>query len=222
MSDVPTVSGYRPCAPDPLHRRASRVIKGKAEAEEKFIPDHSELIAQIEVFRQMGCIIVFMTGVWDLFHIGHAEYLAKGKRESLKFYPDADQLILVVGVDTDELTRTRKGPKRPIVPENERWKVIAHLGPVDLVTLQSEADQLFRIIEHDVRVISTSTNDIPSALDDEISARCAHLINLPPQAETSTSARIRTLVLDGGTEAMRRVRTGLEGLLRGIEDEMSK
>src|ERR1700692_1623337 len=98
-----------------IHRRAARILTGKATFEDRYIAEHQELESLIEQLREMGCVIVFTMGVWDLFHIGHAEYIHKGKEEARKKYPDAEHVIMIVGVDTDELTRRRKGPKRPIV-----------------------------------------------------------------------------------------------------------
>ncbi len=213
-------NGYQPMQPKNLQRRAMRIITGKATFEDRFVPDHDELVALIETLRSSGCVIVFTTGVWDLFHIGHAEYIQKGKDETAKLYPDAETIITVVGVDTDELTRRRKGPTRPIVPEDERYRVLAHLRQVDIITPQYEANQLFKIIQHEVRVISTSTADLPDN-HDEIKRQCEHLVNLPPQAETSTTNRIRTLALDGKLEALARVKERVTELLKELDDELS-
>ncbi len=168
----------------------------------------------------MGAIIVFSTGVWDLFHIGHAEYIRRGKEEAKKLYPDAEHIILVLGVDTDELTKIRKGPKRPIVPEDERCKILSELRSVDLLTLQYEQNQLYKVVEHDVRVISTSTLDLPDDFED-IKQQCEHLVNLPPQAETSTSARIRLLAMDGKLETLQSFKDRLERLLKEVGDELN-
>jgi len=213
--------GGKPNKPNPQHQRAARILKGSASFEDRFIPKHDELQETILQLRSMGSVIVFTTGVWDLFHVGHAEYIQRGKEEARKLYPDAEHIIMVLGVDTDELTKLRKGPKRPIVPEDERCKILSQLRTVDLLTLQYEANQLYKVIEHDVRVISTSTQDLPDD-HDEIQAQCQHLVNLPPQAETSTSARVRFLVMDGRLEAITSFRERFEKLFGEMTDELSK
>ncbi len=213
-------AGYKPMQPNPVKQRALRILNGTATFDERYLAEHQDLVAVVSELRDMGCKIAFTTGVWDLFHVGHGDYILKGKMEAASLYPH-EQVIMVVGLDTDELTRERKGPKRPIVPEDERARVLGHLRAVDIITPQYKPNQLYKIIDHDVRIISTSTQDLP-ADHDEIKAQCEHLINLPPQSETSTTGRIRRLATDGGLEVLERVS---EKLLQAIEEarnELSK
>jgi D-beta-D-heptose 7-phosphate kinase/D-beta-D-heptose 1-phosphate adenosyltransferase len=77
--------------------------------------------------------IVFTNGCFDLLHIGHVRYL-----EEAKALGD----VLVVGVNSDTSVRKLKGPKRPILPEEERTEVLSGLGCVDYVTLFDEIDPL--------------------------------------------------------------------------------
>jgi len=211
---------YQAAEPDKVLRRATRIIKGTATFEDRFLPDHQELVKLIDALRSMACTIVFVTGVWDLIHIGHAEYIARGKKEAIKLYPDTDHMIVVVGVDTDEFTKRRKGPDRPVVPEDERLRMLGHLRAVDILTLQYEEDQLFKIVPHDVRIISESTKDLPVL--EKIQQQCAHIVNLPPQAETSTTARIRQLTFDGTAGLLLKIERGLNGFLKEVRDEISK
>jgi len=222
MSETTAADGktYHPTEPVPLRKRAMRILKGTATYEDRFFPNHAELVETIADFRSRGCVIVFVTGVWDLFHIGHGDYLQKGKTETAKLYPDAEHIVMVVGVDTDAFTKSRKGPERPIVPEDERCRVLGHLRPVDIITLQYEADQLFQIVDHDVRIISESTKDLPNL--DEIQRQCAHIVSLPPQAETSTTARIRRLSFDGATKALLATEKALSAALKGVRDAIEK
>lgn len=210
--------GYKPVAPDSIHQKALRITTGKARFQDKFVPDHKDLGALIETLRSMGCTIVFVTGVWDLFHIGHAEYLHHGKEEALKLFPDSDRVVMVVGVETDELTKKRKGPDRPIVPQDERVRVLGHLQSVDILTLQYEPDQLYRVVTHDVRIISQSTTDLPNL--SEIQRYCAKIVNLPPQAETSTTGLVRRLTMEGGTKTLLSVENALARALQEVRDEI--
>lgn len=204
---------------NPMQLRVARILKGTASFDDRFVPDHGELVELLDQLRGMGCAIVFTMGVWDLFHIGHAEYIEKGKEEAKKKLPDAEHLIVVVGVDTDELTRKRKGPKRPIVPETERARVLGHLRGVDIITPQYEFNQLYGIVRPDVQVISTSTKDLPDNIK-HITDHCRHLINLEPQAETSTTARIRTLALDGSLTAIESVSKKLLQVIEEVKNEL--
>jgi len=95
--------------------------------------------------RVAGRRVVFTNGHFDLLHVGHLRYL-KAAREM----GDA----LVVGVNDDAVTTKRKGPFRPIVPEEERAELIAGLGCVDYaVIFQDEtADSAIRALKPDVYV----------------------------------------------------------------------
>jgi D-beta-D-heptose 7-phosphate kinase/D-beta-D-heptose 1-phosphate adenosyltransferase len=211
---------YQAVEPDKVLRRASRIIKGTATFEDRFVPEHGILLQLIQSLRSMGCTICFVTGVWDLIHIGHAEYIARGKKEAIKLYPETDHMIMVVGVDTDEFTKLRKGPDRPVVPQDERLRMLGHLRAVDILTLQYEEDQLFQIVAHDVRIISESTKDLPAL--EKIQKQCAHIVNLPPQAETSTTARIRRLSFDGAANVLLKAEKALLTALKEVRDEIEK
>lgn len=216
MSQSESSTGYMPAILSSVNRRASRILLGTASMSDKFVPDHAELQKLIAVFRSSGHVIVFAAGVWDLYHIGHGRYLAQAKEEARRLYPEADKIVLVVGVDTDELTRSRKGPKRPIVPEDERYEVLTQLAVVDIVTPQYEANTLFRVVGHDVRIISATTGDLPKDAS-VMKEMCEHLVQLEPQAETSTTARIRRLFIEGGTNVLDKFRQKVAELLAEIE-----
>ena len=70
--------------------------------------------------------LVLTNGHFDLLHVGHLRYLRAAR---------ALGDLLVVGVNDDACTRRRKGPRRPIVPEDERAELLAALDPVDWVVL---------------------------------------------------------------------------------------
>ncbi|MFZ2167649.1 MAG: adenylyltransferase/cytidyltransferase family protein [Minisyncoccia bacterium] len=216
--------GHHPDGAIPLRRRATRILKASVQHyipfEERFISNHDELSATLEDLRSRGCVIVFTTGVWDLFHIGHGDYIQKGRDETAKLYPDAEHIIMVVGVDTDALTKERKGPQRPIVPEDERYRVLSHLRSADIITPQYELNQLYGIVKPHVLIVSTSTTDLPPDLG-VARDHCEHLVNLPPQAETSTSARIRRLALDGSLETLEQVSAKLMKAIEEARNELA-
>lgn len=76
--------------------------------------------------RASGLRVVFTNGHFDLLHVGHLRYLRAAR---------ALGDLLVVGVNDDLCTRRLKGPRRPIVPEDERAELLAALDPVDHVVL---------------------------------------------------------------------------------------
>lgn len=102
---------------------------------EKII-EREELKEKVEALKKAGKRIVFTNGCFELLHIGHVRYLSAAKAEGD---------ILVVGVNSDRSVRQIKGPRRPVVPENERAEVLASLACVDFVTLFDEPDPLVTI-----------------------------------------------------------------------------
>ncbi len=160
----------------------------------RHVEDMKKLEEAVKALRAIGAKIVLTQGVYDLIHEGHARYL-----EMAKSFGDT----LIVGVDSDELTRERKGPNRPIVPERERIEMLSHLRHVDLVVVrQSNEDigALIRTVKPDVLITSRSTRDFTNSMKKEYKDYCGRIITLPPQATTSTSARIRDLTIEGAEQ----------------------
>ncbi len=179
---------------------------------ERYIPNYGKLLKFVEENKKNGKRIVLTQGVYDLIHEGHAKYLAAARA-----YGD----VLIVGVDSDELTRKRKGPNRPIVPENERITMLLHLRPVDIVTLRdskSDIGDLIRLIKPDVYVASKSTKDFTKELVNEYKDYCKKIHILPPQAVTSTSARVRNLTIDGAETLAKEIREVTERFLEKIRN----
>lgn len=175
-------------------KKISNIFSSKTNLEDRFIRDHSELKKVIEELRKLKKRIVLTQGVWDLIHEGHALYLEKAKS-----YGD----VLVVGVDSDELTKKRKGPNRPIVPEKERIEMLIHLRHVDIVTIRElnhDIGDLIRLVSPDVLITSKSTKDFKDKQKKEYHSYCKKIITLSPQATTSTTARIRDLTIEGAEE----------------------
>lgn len=175
------------------------LLSQSTNLEQRFIPNYKELDKIVRTFKQMGYRVVLTQGVYDLIHEGHAAYLETAK---------AQGDVLIVGVDSDELTRKRKGPERPIVPQEERLKMLVHLRHVDIVTLRNVADDigdLIRLVKPDVLVVSKSTTDFTRRMANEYVESCGKIVTLPPQATTTTSARIRNLTIEGAEKLARKV-----------------
>lgn len=90
--------------------------------------------------------IVFTNGCFDIFHPGHAEYLAMASDLGAK---------LVVGLNSDDsIRRLGKGIERPINTETTRSIVLASLQVIDLVVIFNEDTpmQLIEALRPDVLV----------------------------------------------------------------------
>ena len=173
----------------------------------RFIDDYKELFTMVKNFKKEGLIIVLTSGSFDLLHIGHAQYL----REAKKFGD-----VLIVGVDNDEKVKKRKGPNRPVVPEQERFKMLAHLRYVDIIvpkSLGQPSMHLIRTVHPDVLIISESTKHSEERIK-EMEELCGEIQLLPPQATTSTSAKIRKIFIQGIQDFAEKLSEKINELLR--------
>jgi D-beta-D-heptose 7-phosphate kinase/D-beta-D-heptose 1-phosphate adenosyltransferase len=159
----------------------------------RYISDFKQLTKTVESLRFLGNKIVLTQGVYDLIHEGHARYL-----EIAKSYGD----ILIIGVDSDELTRARKGPTRPIVPQKERIEMLLHLRHVDYVVIRQvdrKIGDLIKTVKPDVLITSSSTKDFTRDEMRQYKDYAGKIVVLPAQSTTSTTARIRQLSIDGAS-----------------------
>lgn len=158
---------------------------------DRFITDYNKLSKIIEYCKGLGVKIVLTQGTYDMVHIGHARYFEEAKK-----YGD----LLVVGVDSDKKVRARKGPDRPVVPQEERLEMVTHLRSVGIVTLKEHNHprwHLIKTVKPDVLIITKETKDKYTKDEmKEIASFCGKVIVLNPMAVTSTSAKIRLLQLN--------------------------
>lgn len=178
----------------------------------RFITDKEELKKIVESMKNLGMKVALTQGVYDLIHEGHALYLEKAR---------ALGDVLIVAVDSDELTKIRKGPKRPIVPQNERVNMLLHLRHVDIVTIKEASEGLgdiIKTIRPDVMVFSGSTKDVTQEHIDEYKDCCGEIVVLPPQATTTTTARIRNLTIEGAEKLASEVNTLINNFLDQIRN----
>ena len=73
--------------------------------------------------RASGRCLGYASGVFDLFHRGHLSFLRECKSR-------CD--VLIIGVDTDALVRSRKGIERPRDPISRRIEAVLNSGFADL------------------------------------------------------------------------------------------
>jgi len=106
--------------------------------------------------RANGRRVVFTNGVFDVLHAGHVEYLAWARLQG-----DA----LIVGLNGDASVRELKGARRPIVPFEDRARLLCALRSVDAVVEFGERtpEALLERIRPDVHVKSAQyrEEDLP-------------------------------------------------------------
>lgn len=172
------------------------------------IMDNARLKEIIGHCKGLGLKIVLTQGSWDLIHIGHARYMQEAKK-----YGD----LLVIGVDSDEKIKARKGPERPIVPQEERMEMITHLKHVDLVALKQLHDpkwHMIKLVCPDV-LIATKRQGYSKTELQELKKYCGKVVMLESQATTSTSAKIRSMQINTAKKLERNL---TPKLLKAIEE----
>ena len=159
-----------------------------SKKDRRVVTSYEELLGKVESCRNLGWSIGLIQGTYDMLHEGHVRYLEKGKEQ-------CD--ILIVGVDSDAKVKKSKGPSRPFVGESERMEMLCHVRHVDLVFLKGVDDakwQLIKQVKPDVLIATEETYTVPER--EELKEWCKQLLVLPPQAATSTTARIRTMLME--------------------------
>jgi len=91
--------------------------------------DRRQLLREIEILRKAGKRIVFTNGCFDLLHPGHVSYLEFAREQGD---------VLVVGMNSDKSVQSIKGPKRPLINELDRARMLAALQAVDYVLIFDE------------------------------------------------------------------------------------
>ncbi|MDD1754503.1 MAG: adenylyltransferase/cytidyltransferase family protein [Methanothrix sp.] len=133
---------------------------------------------------------VVATGTFDLLHPGHVLYLERSKALG-------DELVVIVARDVN----VRHKPK-PIVPEDQRLKMIQAIKPVDRAVLGEEKDVFLTIekLQPDVITLGFDQHFDPSFLEAELSRRGLHprIVRIEAQetCELCSSRRIASKILE--------------------------
>lgn len=147
--------------------------------------NYKDLEPILQKLRSENKKIILTQGSWDMLHVGHARYLEEAKK-----YGD----VLIVGTDSDEKIRQRKGPGRPVVPQEERLEMLTYIRSVDYVVLKPEVAEkysLIKLVRPDVLIV-IKENYNETQLE-ELARFCGEVRVLPRMAVTSTSAKLRSV-----------------------------
>jgi len=96
---------------------------------------------------------VFVNGTFDVLHRGHLMLLNYAK--SLGDY-------LVVGIDTDDRVKEKKGESRPVNSTDDRAFMLMNLKSVDDVKLFStdkELEELVKSVKPDIMIVGSDWKD---------------------------------------------------------------
>lgn len=140
-----------------------------------------------EALRGKGKTVVFTNGCFDVVHAGHIEYLAWAREQG-----DA----LIVGLNTDDSVRKLKGERRPLVPFDDRARILRALRSVDAVVgfSQRTPETILDRIAPDVHVKSAQYREDELPERTVVLAHGGRIALAPHQAGHSTTDLIGTIL----------------------------
>ncbi|MCX8043611.1 MAG: D-glycero-beta-D-manno-heptose 1-phosphate adenylyltransferase [Desulfobacterota bacterium] len=150
----------------------------------------AELKPLLRSRQRRGEKVVFTNGCFDLVHAGHVQLLEQAR---------ASGDLLVVALNSDASVRGLKGTERPIVPQEQRARVIAALESVDYVVIFEESDPLSIITELKPDVLVKGGDWTPDTIigRDVVEQAGGRVFAIPLMDGVSTSdiiARIKKVV----------------------------
>jgi D-beta-D-heptose 7-phosphate kinase/D-beta-D-heptose 1-phosphate adenosyltransferase len=137
--------------------------------------------------QQRGETIVFTNGCFDLLHVGHIQYLQQAR---------ALGDCLVVALNDDASVRRLKGERRPLLPQQERARILAALECIDYVTIFSEATPLTLITQLRPQVLVKGGDYTPETVvgRDVVEAYGGRVCIIPYMAGISTTEIIGSII----------------------------
>lgn len=155
-----------------------------------------ELAALVREAQAQGKTAVHCHGVFDLVHPGHINYFEQARKQGD---------IIYVGVVADRFVR--KGPGRPVFPEDVRLGWLAALESVDYVVLNEEEGpwSLIRLVRPNVYVKGESERrklaDPASGLsqDKRVMEEVGGELRFTPEVEIHSTDLFRALGMEGSS-----------------------
>lgn len=196
--------------------------------QERLIRGFPELERLMNILRELKFHVVLTQGKYNQQHYGHQRYVEKAR---------AFGHFLIVGVDSDEKIRVKKGPDYPLIPQMERIEGLAHTRHVDALFLKEKDHEhwaLIKAVRPDVLVVSESTKaggqtPLPPYSPEEMEQLkefCGRIEILPPQATESTSARWRNFQINMaekiGNDVIERVSENIPAVVRGAIEKYTR
>ena len=137
--------------------------------------------------RKNGKTVVFTNGCFDLLHVGHIHYLQHARALGER---------LIVGLNDDASVRRLKGEGRPVLPQDERARILAALSCVDYVTIFSESTPLalIQLLRPDILVKGGDYTPETVVGRHEVEAYGGTVHIAPYVPGVSTTALVNTIV----------------------------
>ena len=139
-----------------------------------------------EEARHSGLCTVFTNGCFDILHRGHVELLTRAR---------ALGDMLVVGVNSDASVARLKGPRRPIVGQEDRAAILAALAAVDYVIVFDEDTPAAVIarLRPDVLVKGTDYRMEDIVGKAEVEEMGGRVVRIPLHGDLSTERMLREI-----------------------------
>ena len=137
-------------------------------------------------WRAAGRRVVFTNGCYDILHPGHIRTL-----ESCRNLGD----VLILALNSDVSVRAIKGPRRPIVAEQERAQLACALEAVDAVVLFDEETprELIAAVLPDILVKGSDWSHWVAGRE-EVEAAGGRVELLPLEPGYSTTATVEEIL----------------------------
>ncbi len=137
-------------------------------------------------------VVVYTSGTWDLFHVGHLNILEKSAALGDK---------LVVGVSTDELIFHYKGVK-PVIPFEQRLRIVQAIGVVYKAVRQDILTDIRQLQEYDVDIVTIGDDWKNKHLDglEWMKAQPGKKVVYFPYTEGVSTTEIKKIIIDNTNE----------------------
>jgi len=142
-----------------------------------------------ERLRAKGKAIVFTNGHFDLLHVGNLDCLERAK---------ALGDVLVVGLNSDASTRLLKGDKHPIMPQEERARLVAALECVDYVVIFEErtAENLLKALKPDIYAKGGDYGEGKELPEAKVVAEYGGRVEILPYLPNCSTSRLIETILE--------------------------
>lgn len=183
----------------------------RARFGKRFAIDLDEVSVLSRAYCDLGETKVGLSGTFDMFHLGHARYFEQAKKLGQRLF---------VGVDSDAKVRAKKGPDRPLDSEADRLEVVLSCRFVDHVYLKQHDEPHWGFIKalHPNVLQATQGTYTAEEIRELEENYCGRVVVLPPQAATSTTARMRLLLLRHGKKVIEE----LDAAIASVNGELGR
>ena len=150
------------------------------------IYSREELLAARSEWKRDGKVVVFTNGCYDVLHPGHIRLL-----EEARSLGD----ILILALNSDASVQRIKGPKRPLITQNDRADLAAALAAVDAVVFFDEDTprELIAEVLPDVLVKGADWAHFIAGRE-EVEAAGGKVLTLPLQPGYSTTGIVEAIL----------------------------